>query len=82
MICLSCSAIYERMKPKSASYDPSFPKPIKLGTGKNPPVAWIESEIEAWLESKITNSRPTVETMAIALLPVSGKPRSAKNHAG
>jgi prophage regulatory protein len=59
---LSCSAIYSRMDPKSPHFDPDFPRPIKLGKGKNPPVAWIEAEVDAWIEAKITNSRKTVES--------------------
>ena len=27
-----------------------FPRPIKLGPGRN---AWIEAEIDAWIESRI-----------------------------
>lgn len=30
--------------------DGSFPAPIKLGAARN---AWVEAEIDAWIESKI-----------------------------
>jgi prophage regulatory protein len=33
-----------------------FPKPVKLSEGGRA-VAWIESEIDAWIESRITASR-------------------------
>lgn len=54
-VTLSRSAIYARLDPKSQYYDPTFPKPIALGTGKNPPVAWIESEIDAWIAARIAS---------------------------
>jgi prophage regulatory protein len=79
---LSRSSIYSRLDPKSPHYDPDFPKPIKLGSGKNPPVAWIEAEVQAWIESKITNSRPIAEHLSAAQPLASVKPRSVKNHAG
>ncbi|RIX44604.1 MAG: AlpA family phage regulatory protein [Rhodocyclales bacterium GT-UBC] len=51
-LSLSRTAIYDRFNPKSPSYDPTFPKPIELGTGKNPPVGWIEADLDAWIMSK------------------------------
>jgi predicted DNA-binding transcriptional regulator AlpA len=33
-----------------------FPKPIKLGTRAS---AWIESEVHAWIKSRINDSRLT-----------------------
>lgn len=51
-LTLSRSTIYDRINPNTPSYDPSFPKPIKLGTGKNPPVGWIEADLDAWIMSK------------------------------
>lgn len=56
-IGLSRTAVYERMDERSPYFDPSFPKPIKLGNGKNPPIAWVESEVVAWIESRIELSR-------------------------
>lgn len=56
-IGLSRSAIYERMDGESRYYDPDFPKPINLGNGKNPPVGWIEHEVDAWLNAQIAKSR-------------------------
>lgn len=49
--------IYDRINPKSKYYDPEFPKPIKLGNGKNPAVGWVESEIDLFLASQIAKSR-------------------------
>lgn len=55
---LSRSTIYARLNPKSPSYDPTFPKPIELGHGmQNPPVGWVESEVEAYLVAQIELSR-------------------------
>lgn len=50
---LSRSTIYAKLRinPKRPSdYDPSFPKPIAVGSKA---VGWIESEIEAWIEARI-----------------------------
>ena len=49
---MSRSTIYERIKPGSAQYDPTFPRPLKLGPGVTGKIAWIESEIEEWLSAK------------------------------
>lgn len=53
-IGLSRSAIYDKINPKSPRYDATFPKPISLGTEA---VGWIESEVSAWIESRISVSR-------------------------
>jgi len=34
--------------------DGTFPKPIKLGRSSR----WLQSEVEAWLQGRIANSRP------------------------
>lgn len=56
-IGLSRTAIYDRMDEKSPRFDPSFPKPVRLGAGKCPPIAFVSSEVDAWIESRIELSR-------------------------
>jgi len=56
-IGLGCSAIYDRLDPKSPRFDPEFPKPISLGNGKNPPIGFIEAEVDEWILSRINKSR-------------------------
>ncbi|KDM53164.1 MULTISPECIES: helix-turn-helix transcriptional regulator [Acinetobacter] len=46
---ISRSVIYEKLNAKSKSYDPSFPKPIKLSSNA---VGWFEHELVQWLELK------------------------------
>lgn len=46
---LTRSPLYARIK------DGTFPKPIRLGSGRA--VGWIESEIDAWLTDQIEKSR-------------------------
>ena len=46
---LSRSTIYARIA------EGSFPRPIDLGGGRA--VGWVETEIEAWLQSRIESSR-------------------------
>jgi prophage regulatory protein len=52
-IGLSRSTIYERINPKSKKHDPAFPRPVALWEGPKAPVAWIESEVDAWLVARI-----------------------------
>lgn len=57
---LARSTLYDRLNPHSPRYSPSFPKPIKLGEAggrRAIAVGWIESEIDAWIESCATASR-------------------------
>jgi prophage regulatory protein len=49
---ISRSGIYARMDSRSPSYDPSFPRSIKLTPGPKGAVAWLASEINAWLQLK------------------------------
>lgn len=56
-ISLGKSAIYDRLDKNSPRHDPSFPNPIKLGLGKNPPIGFIEHEVDAWIEIQMQRSR-------------------------
>lgn len=47
---LSSTTIYDMLDKKSKRYDSTFPVQVKLSKGR---VAWVESEIAAWLEDKI-----------------------------
>jgi prophage regulatory protein len=51
---LPSSTLYDKLNPKSPRYDPSFPTQIRLSAST---VGWIESEVEAWIESRIRASR-------------------------
>jgi prophage regulatory protein len=54
---LSRSAIYGKMKQnpnRPNEFDPTFPKPIHLGSQA---VGWVESELEEWLGKQIAKSR-------------------------
>jgi prophage regulatory protein len=53
-IGLGRSAIYYLMDPRSVHHDPEFPRSVKLSAHA---VGWIEAEIDAWLQSRITESR-------------------------
>lgn len=46
---LGRSSIYSRLNKSSRMYDPSFPRQIFLGPRR---VGWLESEVEAWLETQ------------------------------
>ncbi len=47
---LSSTTIYDMLDKKSNRYDPTFPTQVKLSKGR---VAWVESEVAAWLVDKI-----------------------------
>lgn len=54
---LSRSTIYAKTRPnpkRPSEYDPTFPKPISVG---NRSVGWIESEVDAWLDARVKQSR-------------------------
>jgi prophage regulatory protein len=51
---LSRASLYNRLKKGSKYYDPDFPIQIKLGGAA---VAWIEYEIDDWMEAQIKKSR-------------------------
>lgn len=56
---LSRTTIYDRINPKSPRYDATFPTPISLGASAGA-VGWLESELNAWIESRIASSREIV----------------------
>lgn len=49
------SSVYARLDPLSKYFDPTFPKPIKLGGGSA--VGWVEQEVDQYIQSRITASR-------------------------
>lgn len=51
---LSRASIYLRLKKDSKYFDPDFPRQIKIGGGA---VAWIEYEVDDWMELQIEKSR-------------------------
>lgn len=54
LTALSRSTLYDMMDVKSKRYDPSFPRVIKLTEAT---VGWLESEVNAWIDNKIKQSR-------------------------
>ena len=52
---LSRSTIYDKINDRSVRYDPTFPKPIRLGEGAA--VGWIEREVDDWLLRQVEASR-------------------------
>lgn len=51
---LPVSTMYSMMDKNSPYYDRTFPTQIHLSASS---VGWIESEVEAWIESRIRASR-------------------------
>ncbi|AVU77715.1 helix-turn-helix transcriptional regulator [Pseudomonas rhizophila] len=44
--------------------DPSFPRPIKFGLSKQAGVYFLVAEVEAWLESKISERDSVVQDLS------------------
>jgi prophage regulatory protein len=53
-LALSRSTIYDKLSKLSPRFDPTFPRPIRLGPNT---VGWIESQLDDWLQVRITASR-------------------------
>lgn len=49
MIGVSRSTIYDWINKESPRFDPTFPRPIKLGTHS---VGWREQQLIEWIESR------------------------------
>ena len=47
---LSSTTIYDMLDKRSNRYDPTFPIQVKLSKGR---VAWVESEVAEWINTKI-----------------------------
>ncbi|MFC7433155.1 helix-turn-helix transcriptional regulator [Hydrogenophaga bisanensis] len=65
------SSIYNRLNPRSASYDHTFPQPFNLSAcpGKRGAVGFLESEVQAWIEARVQTSRgraQSTQTSAVA----------------
>lgn len=64
---LSRSTIYGKLTNnpnRPNEYDPTFPKPIRLGGENSRAVGWLESEVDAWLALQIEKSRSKAEASA------------------
>lgn len=53
-LAMSVASLYNKMNPRSKYYDATFPRPIRLSAtlGSGGAVGWLESEVDAWLESR------------------------------
>ncbi|WP_161945001.1 helix-turn-helix transcriptional regulator [Xanthomonas nasturtii] len=49
-LAMGKSTIWAKIKLGSPRYDQYFPKPIRQGPGR---VAWIEHEVDAWVDQRI-----------------------------
>lgn len=50
---LSRSSVYLRLNPKWKYFDERFPKPVPLSSEIRGGVAFLSTEIQAWIESRI-----------------------------
>ncbi len=52
-LSISRSSVYDRISPKSPRFDPTFPKPFKIGKA----TCFLQSEVIAFIESKTGANR-------------------------
>jgi len=50
IVGISRTAHYEKLNPNSSSFDPDYPKKIKVGFRS---VRYLEQEVFSWLEKKM-----------------------------
>lgn len=56
-IGLARASIYLRLDKSSKYFDPTFPKAVKIGQRS---VAWVQEEIDSWVESRISERNQQV----------------------
>lgn len=58
--CLGRSTIYARMDPRSAQYDPTFPRnfPLFGAHQKHGAKGWKTQELLAWVDAQAANALP------------------------
>lgn len=52
---ISKSRAYDISNERSRRFDPSFPKPVRLGSARA--TGWLEHEVDAWLQRQIDAHR-------------------------
>lgn len=50
---LSRASVYAKLKLGGKYFDPNFPRPISLSPSGRGGVAWVASEVEAWVQQQI-----------------------------
>lgn len=53
----SRSSVFQALNPKSRYFDPTFPKPFKLGAGAGSN-AWRLCDLNSWVDAKAANVQP------------------------
>lgn len=67
------STIYDWLNIKSARYDPSFPKTIKLSAKS---IGWLSTEVDAWLLTKITPTTTAITITTPVQVNLDGQPQT------
>ncbi|RQO81360.1 hypothetical protein DBV10_14610 [Acidovorax sp. FJL06] len=57
-LAMSRATFYDIQNPKSPRFDPTFPTTAKVRLGARS-VAWLASDLQAWLESRRVGAQPT-----------------------
>jgi predicted DNA-binding transcriptional regulator AlpA len=52
LVGIGRSHMYNLMDERSPAFDPTFPRPFRLGTSPNSPSVWWEHQVVDWLKSK------------------------------
>lgn len=57
-INISRSTLYTWIDKNSRYFIPSFPKPVRLGTGRS--IFWVEADVETWLSNQLPIASDTL----------------------
>jgi prophage regulatory protein len=52
IVGLSESSVRNRINPSGRWYDPNFPKPKRLGTGRRCAIGWLVAELLAYVQGQ------------------------------
>lgn len=63
---MSRSSAYARLDPKSKYFDPTFPRPISLSPSGGRGIAWVSSEVEAWIQQQVEKRDSTLASTSVA----------------
>lgn len=64
LLGITRSTVYARLDPKSRQFDPAFPQPVRRGALSS--IAWVESEVQAYIAHLIADSRKAAPAERIA----------------
>lgn len=66
---LSRATVYAKLQLGGKYYDPDFPRPISLSPSGRGGVAWLATEVAAWVQQQVEKRDSTLASTAVARNP-------------